>query len=142
MARSLTLAGQVAALRRTLLQAITARLALSTDRPFVQLLALHVVQAGEVETQAQLAERLLIDPPAASRLVTRLERDGLLVRSAGKDRRCICLKVTAAGRAELKALQEASEFVEARVRRSLSRREYDELMRLSDKLSRALTAPQ
>ena len=92
---------QVGALRRTLRRAIIRRVALGSDRPLPQLQALRLVAKEEVQTQAELAERLLIDAPAASRLVMRLEEDGLLKRMPGSDRRCVCLKVTPAAKAEI-----------------------------------------
>lgn len=138
MADTPTLAEQVAALRRTLHRAISSRLAQKSERPFVQLLALKVVARGELDTQAALAERLLIDPPAASRLVAQLVEDGLLTRAEGRDRRCTVLQLTAAGRRELKTLEEALDAVDARVRRALSPRQYEALLEQTTHLIRAL----
>jgi len=60
----------------------------------MQLLALRVIDRGEVQAQSALAERLTVDPPAVSRLVERLAEDGLLKRCPGEDRRCVRLEVT------------------------------------------------
>lgn len=138
MRRSQTLAEQVGALRRTLHRAISGRLARETDHSFVELLALRVVAAGEVSTQGALAERLMIDPPAASRLVTRLEQDGLVTRTAGADRRCAVLSLTNDGRRELQALEETLRWVDAKVRRELPSAEYDALLERMEALTRAL----
>jgi MarR family transcriptional regulator, transcriptional regulator for hemolysin len=140
MPRSLTLCEQVGALRRILLRTINERLAKTADRPFVQLLALRAIHQGEVETQSALAERLLIDPPAASRMIARLERDGLLRRSECDDRRRSLLHVTANGRKALRALDEAVAWNDARIRQALSAAEHDQLLVLMAKLQDVLTA--
>src|SRR3954470_22278038 len=97
----MTLAEQVASVRRTIHRLLTRRLSRRTDRPFMQMLALKSIDRGEVKSQAALAERLLAGAAAVSRLVERLVEDGLLERSAGEDRRCVRLGVTKAGRKEV-----------------------------------------
>jgi MarR family transcriptional regulator, transcriptional regulator for hemolysin len=101
---------------------------------------LRAIHQGEVETQSALAERLLIDPPAASRMIARLERDGLLRRSECDDRRRSLLHVTANGRKALRALDEAVAWNDARIRQALSAAEHDQLLVLMAKLQDVLTA--
>ena len=113
----MTLAEQVASIKRTVHRLLTRRLSKRTDRPFMQMLALKVIDRGEVESQAALAERLLVDPPAVSRLVDRLVEDGLMKRCAGQDRRCVRLEVTAAGRKEVAVYHAELEHLEAHPRR-------------------------
>src|SRR4051812_42404534 len=116
----MTFGDQVGSLRRTLHRALVKRIAALSDLPLTQLLALRTVARNEVETQAQLAERLLIDAPAASRLVARLEADGLLVRKAGSDRRCVKLAITPAAKNEVAAMEEGLAWLEREIKSHLS----------------------
>ncbi|WP_395857041.1 MarR family winged helix-turn-helix transcriptional regulator [Cystobacter fuscus] len=106
-----------------------------------QLVALKVIAQREVHTQAQLAERLLIDAPAASRLVDRLQEDGLVTREAGADRRCVRLQVTNACWPEVEVLEDEARRVDEEVARHLSPEEMSELKRLLDKVHVALSPP-
>lgn len=135
----MTLAEQVGALRRTLYRLLTRRLSGKTRRPLTQLLAVKFVAAGGVRTQAELAERLLVDAPAVSRLVDRLEEEGLMKRCAGEDRRCVKLQATDAGQAELGALEEAAQSLDEDASRCLTDAEMVELKRLLEKLQVGLT---
>jgi DNA-binding MarR family transcriptional regulator len=137
----MTLVEQVAAVRRTLYRLFTRRLAARSDRPFTQLQALWAISIGEGCSQAALAERLLMDAPAVSRLVDRLEEEGLLKRKPSEeDRRRFCLEVTAAGTAELKAWKEVVRWTDGEMRRHLTPAEADTLGRLLGKLSEGLRA--
>ena len=130
----MTLVEQLASVRRTLHRVLTRRLSQHTERPFMQMLALRVIDRGEVHGQAALAERLLVDAPAVSRLVERLVDDGLLRRTAGVDRRCVRLEVTAAGHEEALALDSELQSLEGEVRKYLSAQELRTLRQLLDKL--------
>jgi DNA-binding MarR family transcriptional regulator len=130
----MTLAEHVAALRRTLYRRLTRELSRQTSRPFLQLNALRAVLREGITTQAELADRLLVDAPAVSRLVARLEQDGLLRKGAGKDRRSVRLNVTARGRRELAFLERALSSLEADIRRHLTREEYATLGALMQRL--------
>jgi DNA-binding MarR family transcriptional regulator len=134
----MTLVEQLASLRRTLHRLLTRRLSRHTDRPFMQLLALRVIDRGEVHAQAALAERLTVDPPAVSRLVERLVEDGLLKRCAGEDRRCVRLEVTAAGHEEALVLHSELQGLEGEVRKYLTAQEMRTLRQLLDKLQDGL----
>jgi MarR family transcriptional regulator, transcriptional regulator for hemolysin len=111
----ISFAEQVGCLRRSMRRALIKQLALRSDRPINQLLALRSIAMREVETQAELAVRLLIDPPAASRLVAQLERDGLLERLEGRNRREVRLKVTAAAAAEIRTIRAGVQWLDAEV---------------------------
>lgn len=130
----MTLAEQVASVRRTIHRLFTRRLSQRTDRPFTQMLALKAIDRGEVKSQAALAERLLVDAPAVSRLVDRLVEDGLLERSAGEDRRCVRLEVTKAGRKEVAIYNTELERLESEVRKHLTAQEVKTLQQLLQKL--------
>ena len=134
----MTLVEQLALMRRTLHRLLTRRLSRHTDRPFTQLLALRVIDQGEVQAQAALAERLTVDPPAVSRLVERLVEDGLLKRCAGEDRRCVRLEVTEAGHQEALALHSELQTLESDVRKHLTAQEMRTLRQLLDKLQDGL----
>jgi MarR family transcriptional regulator for hemolysin len=135
----MTLAEQVASVRRALHRLLTRRLSKRTERPFMQLLALRVIDRGEVRGQAALAERLMVDPPAVSRLVDRLVEDGLLKRCAGEDRRCVRLEVTETGHAEAALLHEDLQWLEGEARKHLTTQETKQLRQLLEKLQEGLT---
>lgn len=135
----MTLPEQVGSLRRTLHRLVGRRLSGRTRRPFTQLLAMKFIDRLGVRTQAELAERLLMDAPGVSRLVDRLEDEGLVKRCAGEDRRCVRLEVREAGRAELTVLDEADQWVQAEASKYLSAPETRELMRLLVKLQAGLS---
>ncbi len=134
----MTLPEQIGNLRRAFRRQISARLKGRTDRTIVQLLALKAIAHREVDTQSQLADRLLIDAPAASRAVAKLEDEGLVLRSEGADRRTLRLEVTPAGQKELRIFVEACGSVDQRVREHLSAREYAEVMRLMARMTEAM----
>jgi MarR family transcriptional regulator for hemolysin len=135
----MTVAEQVASVRRTIHRLLTRRLSKRTDRPFMQMLALKVIARGEVGSQSALAERLLVDPPAVSRLVDRLVEDGLLKRGAGEDRRCVRLEVTSEGREEVELLHAELRRLETDVRKHLTAQESKTLQQLLEKLQAGLT---
>lgn len=134
----MTLGEQVSSVRRALHRLLSRRLSKRTDRPFMQMVALKVIDRGEVRSQAALAEQLLMDPPAVSRMVDRLVEDGLLKRCAGDDRRCVRLEVTSAGQAEAAAFHEEGQWVETEVRKHLTAQEWKTLRLLLEKLQGAL----
>jgi MarR family transcriptional regulator, transcriptional regulator for hemolysin len=138
--RTMTLAEQVGSLKRALHRVLVRRLAGSTERPLLQLSALRVIARDEARTPSELSARLLIDAPAASRLVDRLARDGLLRRAEGADRRRVHLKLTPAGRSELRLLEEALGSVDDELRRHLTPKELDTAKRLLAKLQHGLLA--
>lgn len=138
----MTLPEQVSYLRRTLHRLLTRRLSGRTSRPTMQLLALKVIAVEGVRNQAGLAERLLMDAPAVSRLVERLVEDGLVKRCAGEDRRCVRLEVTEAAWPELTVLKEEVRRMEEEMGQHLTAAELSELKRLLDKLLAGLTRSQ
>ncbi|WP_255637233.1 MarR family winged helix-turn-helix transcriptional regulator [Hyalangium versicolor] len=98
------------------------------------MLALKAIGHGEVRSQAALAERLLVDPPAVSRLVDRLVEDGLLSRCEGQDRRCVRLEVTEPGRTELAVCLSEMERLEGDMRKHLTVEEMKTLHQLLEKV--------
>lgn len=134
----MTVAEQLGSLRRSLRRLLSERLGEQTGRPFMQLLALKAVAEG-VRTQAALAERLLVDPPAVSRLVDRLEEDGLVSRRAGENRRCVRLELSDKGSGELELLRSALQWADGELHKYLQAAEVTELKRLLEKLQNGLT---
>ncbi|WP_240359885.1 MarR family winged helix-turn-helix transcriptional regulator [Pyxidicoccus trucidator] len=103
----------------------------------MQLLAVKAIAEG-VRSQAALAERLLVDAPAASRLVDRLEEDGLVSRRAGENRRCVKLELSEKGAGELEQLRSALDWADGELQKYLLASEVTELKRLLDKLQSGL----
>jgi DNA-binding MarR family transcriptional regulator len=134
----MTFVEQVAQVRRTLYRGLTRRLALVTQRPFRDLLALRAISRHEVVTQVDLADRLLVDASAVSRLVDRLVKDGLLRRREGADRRSVRLELTTAAALEISRLDRALAVTENEVRGALTAREFEAALRVLAKLHGAL----
>ncbi|NPC75643.1 MarR family transcriptional regulator [Corallococcus exiguus] len=134
----MTIAEQVASTRRAVVRLLTQKVGEQTDRPLMQLLVLKNIGIHGIHSQAQIAERLLIDAPAVSRLVDRLEEDGLVERRAGENRRCVRLEITDAGRREIQALELAARWVDAQAREFLAPPEVEVLSCLLEKLQTGL----
>lgn len=133
----MTVPEQMASLRRAIRRLITERLGEQTGRPFMQLLALKSISDG-VRSQSAIAERLLVDAPAVSRLVARLEEDGLVSRNTGDDRRCVRLELSAAGRDELELLHDALVWTDEEILRHITGAEMAEFKRIMEKLQAGL----
>jgi DNA-binding MarR family transcriptional regulator len=69
------------------------------------LLAVHGLPEGIKPTIRELASRLYIQPHSALELVNRLEQTGAITRTVGaEDRREVWVRLTAAGKAQLRKL--------------------------------------
>ncbi len=69
------------------------------------LLAVHGLPGGVKPTIRELASRMYIQPHSALELVNRLEHTGVITRAAGpEDRREVWVRLTAAGKAQLRKL--------------------------------------
>jgi MarR family transcriptional regulator, transcriptional regulator for hemolysin len=128
----------VTALRRTMHRLLTRRLAPQTEWTLLHLRALRVISMGEATTQAELADALLIDPSAVSRLVDRLVDDGLLVRGEGRDRRSFRLVLTPAGKHQLGFLTAELAQIDRQAKQHLSSEDLATLLRLMETLRAAL----
>jgi DNA-binding MarR family transcriptional regulator len=134
----MTLVEQLASVRRALQRLLSRRLSRRTDRPFTQMLALKVISRGEVRSQAALAERLLVDAPAVSRMVERLVEEELLKRCAGDDRRCVRLEVTPTGQEQAAVFEDEVQWVETELRKHLTAQEVKTLRLLLEKVQEGL----
>lgn len=135
----MTLAEQIGAVRRVLNRSLARHVAQKTTRPLLHLIALRSILRAEVQTQAALAERLLIDAAAASRLVDRLEKEGLVRRCAGINRRCVRLEVTRAAQREVEIIESGLEWLDQQIRQYASPQEIRRTSRLLEKLQDGLT---
>lgn len=113
-----------------------------TRRPFLHLRALKAIQYEGLHTQAELADRLQIDPPAASRLVSKLVADKLIARRAGPNRRCVCLVLLRAGISELAITDAVLDELDATVLSHLTAVEARTLDRLLAKITDGLVADE
>jgi DNA-binding MarR family transcriptional regulator len=138
----MTYGEQVGSLRRTLHRLLVRHLAGRSKRPLPQLLALLSISRGDVETQVELAERLLIDAPAASRMVALLEKEKLIKRNVGDDRRCVCLEVLPAAKDEIKIIRDGLAWLDDEVRKHLTKKEFEESKALLKRLQSGLTSPK
>lgn len=134
----MTLVEQVVRLRRTFHGLLTRQLSQVSELSLQQLLLLRIVHGGAARTQAEVAERMIIDAAATCRLVQRLEGLGLLVRRRGDDRRSMCLEVTEAAMPHIELLARELELLEERVRGHLSLDEAEILVRLLEKVQGSL----
>ncbi|MBX5483267.1 MAG: winged helix-turn-helix transcriptional regulator [Myxococcaceae bacterium] len=125
---------QIVRVCRTTNRLLARRISESSQYSYLQLRALRIIDVEGIRTQVALGERLLIDAPSVSRLVDRLEAEGLLVRKRGDDRRSVCLRLTPAGRRELQAMTRALDDFDAQVRRLLTRAEAKTLETLLEKI--------
>lgn len=134
----MTLIEQVVRLRRTLHGLLHRRMTEVSEIPLQQLLILRVIEQGVARTQAEVADRLLMDAAAVCRSVQRLENQGLLVRSRGEDRRSMRLDVTEAAKPHVELMSNELSLLEARIRDHLSQEEAETLVRLLDKVQGCL----
>lgn len=114
-------------MHRAAVKRLTVSIAKTSSRSFLELRAIRAIEREDIRTQSALAERLLRDAPAISRLVDRLERDGLIRRTKGEDRRSVRLEVTAAGRREIGHLDAALDEMESHAQALLGAKELRQL---------------
>lgn len=133
-------AEQVGRLRRAVHRVLAQRLSHRTQLPLERLLLLAWAHHRNVTSQAELAAHLFIEPSAVSRMVDRLEEEGLARRVTGEDRRRVHLAVTDMGLQQLEAFSEVLDTVTRDLRTELTESETEELQRLLEKSERALEA--
>jgi len=134
----MTLVEHVTTTRRTINRLMTARLAKRSARSLVQLRALRVLTEAASVTQTELAARLLVDTAAVSRMIASLESEGLVERSAGRDRRSVHLKITPAGRAEARVLDRELKKLDREVQAHLTAEEVKTFVTLISRVNAAL----
>jgi DNA-binding MarR family transcriptional regulator len=100
---------------------------------------LHALSKSRIATQAQLGAILSIDPTTLSRTLRPLLREKLIERIPGTDRREQYLQLTALGRKQLKKTLPNWERAQARLRKSLGEKDWNQMQKL---LTRAVEATQ
>ena len=107
--------------------ALSRRLSAAGARPYNQLRVLQEIGDDDGCSQGALAERMCLDPPAISRIVTVLVDDGLVRRKDTDDRRRVALQITAAGQRELQTLRDQQQWLEAQLQKGLTAAEKKQL---------------
>ena len=108
-----------------------------TDTQFNAMAVLKA--AGRPLTQRDMVERLLVDKSDLTGVLSRMERDGLVVRKGDRrDRRCNAVSLTAKGRAEFARSEPDYAALVDRVMSVFSDGERDALKNLMLKLHDAL----
>lgn len=131
----MSLVENILGLRRTIFRVLGRRISERGGRPLLQLRVLRAIAKGAVNSQSEVAECLMIDAGAVSRLVDRLEGDGLLIREEGKDRRSLRLRATPQAFLEVEAFDADLAWLDEVAGKSLSAEELESFMTLVDKLT-------
>lgn len=97
---------------------------------------LRVLWASGKVTSVELSERTLLAPPSLVGIVDRLEKKGLVARVRSvEDRRVVHVTATDKGKALEKQVMPQVAKIHARIRGSVSQREWDALARTLNKIS-------
>jgi len=91
--------------------------------------------AGEV-SQGELGQMLAMDSTTLTRTLAIMSRRGWIARRAGEDRRVILIRLSDAGKAQFGRALPYWEGVQARVKSKLGRGRWDDLMSLSNNVTR------
>jgi DNA-binding MarR family transcriptional regulator len=94
--------------------------------------------AGEV-SQGQLGEILAMDSTTLTRTLEIMARQGWITKRSGRDRRERRLRLAKAGELQLKRALPAWQQVQSRLRRRLGDELWDELMKLTNEVTSAVT---
>ena len=106
-----------------------------------QELLLMLLWDKEPRSQADLTRELAIEPPTTSKMLSRLERAGLIARNRSElDRRTVLVTLTEAGRALEGPVNAAWRTLEEDTVASLTPREQDELLILLGRVLESLAA--
>lgn len=133
----MTLVEQIVGIRRNFHRLLTRRLG---ERSFQAIRLLRHVTIGRAKTQAELADRMVMDAAAVCRLVDRLEAEGLVVRCKGDDRRSIRLEATEAASPHVAQLDKQLALLHEQACSLLTPEEVETLQRLLEKVQTALCA--
>jgi DNA-binding MarR family transcriptional regulator len=95
--------------------------------------------AGEL-TQKRLAYLQAMDSTTLTRTLAIMERQGWILRRQGEDRREWRIQLSKAGRAKFERALPQWQKAQALVRKKLGERRWDEAMKFSNDVARAVTA--
>jgi DNA-binding MarR family transcriptional regulator len=130
---------QVNHLARLFARALFRRLAKHDVAPG-QFPLLLILWEEENLTQSEIARRLDIEQPTVANTLTRMERDGLVETAPDpSDRRQVCVKLTAKGRALERPLTAEARAVNAAAAAGLSATEVEMFQRVIGTLKQGLT---
>jgi len=106
-----------------------------------QELLLMLLWEKEPRTQAELTREMAIEPPTTSKMLSRLERAGVIVRNRSEsDRRTVLVTLTEAGRALEGPVNAAWRTLEADTVGTLTPEEQDHLLVLLGRVLESLAA--
>ena len=106
-----------------------------------QELLLMLLWEKEPRTQAELTREMAIEPPTTSKMLSRLERAGVIVRNRSElDRRTVLVTLTEAGRALEGPVNAAWRTLEEDTVAALTPQEQDDLLVLLGRVLESLVA--
>jgi DNA-binding MarR family transcriptional regulator len=91
--------------------------------------------AGEV-SQGALSQILAMDSTTLTRTLAIMSRQGWIARRPGEDRRVTLIRLAESGKAQFERALPYWEGVQSRVKKKLGRGQWDELMGLSNEVTR------
>lgn len=97
-----------------------------------------LAQTGEI-LQGELGRILAMDSTTLTRTLEIMNRRGWITRRAGKDKRQRWLRLAMAGESQFKRATLRWEKVQARLRRRFGRKTWDNIFKLSNEVTRAVT---
>jgi DNA-binding MarR family transcriptional regulator len=110
--------------------------------PGQELLLMHLCDRDE-QTQAALVRALNLDASTVTRMVARLEQQGIVrTQASPQDRRAVIVALTPRGRRLCPEVRRVWNDLEALTTRGMSERQRSELLRALRRLTGALTAPE
>ncbi len=95
--------------------------------------------AGEI-TQGRMAQILAMDSTTLTRTLAIMERQGWIARREGEDRREWRLQLSKAGKSKFERALPHWEKAQALVRKKLGEHRWDEAMKFTNEITRAVTA--
>jgi MarR family transcriptional regulator, organic hydroperoxide resistance regulator len=120
---------------KRLLFAFESEVGMSPPRYFL----LHMLANEGNISQGQVGQLSCVDPSRVTQVAKSLEGDGLIQRSRDpKDNRVVRMRLTPEGRRVFEEASAKREVLRARIRRTLSQEEENELRRLLSKVAQAL----
>jgi DNA-binding MarR family transcriptional regulator len=94
-------------------------------------------RAGEV-SQGQLGEMLAMDSTSLTRTLAIMGREGWIRERKGKDRRERYLRLSSAGKTQLKNVLPAWEKVQSRLRRQVGSEAWSGMMQLTNQITKVV----
>jgi MarR family 2-MHQ and catechol resistance regulon transcriptional repressor len=109
-----------------------------TDVQLNLMMLLHHQGGGEGLTQAQLSEMMLVNRANITSLIDRMERDGIVRRTSGEDRRYNIIRLTGKGRKKLKKVEPLYAKEVKRIMSAVSAVEKKQIIKMLEKVRKNL----